>query len=218
MDNTADTNTVFRQSQKRKKSENSRQSSVVTTNESTTRTSTVRTTHCGCMSSFCIVCRVSDPETGHEQKRRKIGQPDWLESEEEEEEKEESLLSVFTEAIETHPSRVHEVMIKNSMDKVTEYGMQGSSFCEKFCCLAEGTEKMGEPVYKLLQRAGENVTCLKKGACRYKCVGACQRLAAYKAFAHHIGSKERAVLPTCVRIYINSLYGASVVGYKEKEF
>ena len=70
--------------------------------------------------------------------------------------------------------------------------------------------------YNMLADVGKSVISQKKGACRYGCVGTCTRLAAYQSYAKHVGAKERTPLPTCVRIYINALYGSSVVGYKKK--
>tara|TARA_R110002050_G_scaffold263346_1_gene403894 strand:+ start:1231 stop:1734 length:504 start_codon:yes stop_codon:yes gene_type:complete len=111
---------------------------------------------------------------------------------------------------------LHEVMIKSSTDRVCEYEIQGSVFCNQNCCLLDVTKKEKEPVHKVLKKIGENVSCGKKGACTYGCVGACRRLAAYQSFAKHIDAKGRTVLPTCVRVYINALYGSSVVGFKKQ--
>lgn len=202
-------------SHKRKYKE--RDSSVVTTNETSSKITTVRTTKCTCAKSTCVVCRVSDPESSElrECKRRKVTESgsEIMDSTSDEEEMEDSPLATFIDTIVNDSGKVHEVMINTSLEKIMEYSSQGSSFCDAFCCLSELT-KDNVPVYMLLQRVGESVKCGKRGACRYKCVGACQRHASYQAYARHAGAKERSVLPTCVRLFINALYGPSVVGYK----
>lgn len=208
-----------------------RHSSIEQTSESIVRSTSVKTTHCSCGSPLCEVCkvevRIMCTSTEPAQKRRRISTINDPEVGEEVDLSDDdaalstissstpSTLETYIDILESAPDKLHVAMIRISPARVDEYKAQGSEFCSKNCCLAD-TTKDEEPVYSFLQRTDTFSQCGRTGACRYNCVGACRRHAAYKAFAQHIKAKERTVLPICVRVYINELFGPSVVGYKPK--
>ncbi len=209
-----------------------RKSSVVVTDVSSS--TTVRTTHCVCGDPGCDVCRVEERHSPVVKKRRVVetSEEDVLLEDADgdveamsETDNSSSLpplpsmteLEKYNRVLQNDSRSLHELMIKTSFEKVREYEIQGSVFCEKYCCLSDAVkEDSSVQTYNMLTDVGKSVICKNKGACRYGCVGACTRLAAYQSYARYVGAKERTPLPTCVRIYINALYGSSVVGYKKK--